>query len=534
MLPKLLVARALVCGLLGLLVVKAIVRRRLVVKRTSLELPLVAFLASAVLSTVLAYNPNVALLGTYTRYDGLLTTLTYFALFWLALQTLDGPGSARSLMRVLVASAYVVALLAVVQSVHDSALAGAFKPAFGTLGNQNVTGSFLAMVCPLAFMELATARSWGARLLGLNALVLIGAALLLTLSRSSWLGVGAAALVLAAMGRGRFERFGLAAGLAAVGAVVLMIGVGTGRVAVEQRLISALYPPAWGPRIHIWQDSVSLISSRPLAGYGPDNFGLVYPRFQTGKWAVDATGFELQIDKAHAELLQVAATQGLIGLAACLLVLIAYVRAFWRGRRSELAVALFAAWTGYEVTLQLNFTALGSAFPFWITAAAAVEVWEADARPLVLKLPAAPRLRVVAVALTAAALAALAAVAVVLPYVADLELLRSVQADFAGRRADAATPAATASALAPFESVYAVEVGNLAFERGDWAGAASAYSTAARLGTYNPRVYRNLALAERNLGRFAAALAAARQAAALDRFDPANQALVDQLDAQNS
>jgi tetratricopeptide (TPR) repeat protein len=76
------------------------------------------------------------------------------------------------------------------------------------------------------------------------------------------------------------------------------------------------------------------------------------------------------------------------------------------------------------------------------------------------------------------------------------------------------------------ESVYATEVGNIAFERGDWTTAREAYGVAASLGTYNPAVYRNLALADRNLGLTDEARAAARRAVELDRFDPANRALL--------
>ncbi len=82
------------------------------------------------------------------------------------------------------------------------------------------------------------------------------------------------------------------------------------------------------------------------------------------------------------------------------------------------------------------------------------------------------------------------------------------------------------------ESVYAVEVANIAFERGDWSSAAEAYGNAARLGTYNPLVYRNLALADRNLGRWSEARVAAQKAVEIDRFDPANRALLAQLEAR--
>jgi Flp pilus assembly protein TadD len=74
-------------------------------------------------------------------------------------------------------------------------------------------------------------------------------------------------------------------------------------------------------------------------------------------------------------------------------------------------------------------------------------------------------------------------------------------------------------------------VANIAFERGDWSAARDAYRDAAELGTYNALVYRNLAIADRNLGRMAEGRAAARKAVELERFDPANRAVLAQFDA---
>jgi Flp pilus assembly protein TadD len=123
---------------------------------------------------------------------------------------------------------------------------------------------------------------------------------------------------------------------------------------------------------------------------------------------------------------------------------------------------------------------------------------------------------------------------IVLPYLADASLLVAVNADYAGRNRDALAPAQQARTLGPRESVYAVEVGNVLFERSDWAGAREAYGEAAALGTYNRFVYRNLALANRNLGRLAEARVAATEAVELDRFDAANQALLAQLTQRQS
>src|SRR5205823_2603084 len=75
----------------------------LVVKRTPLDLPIVAFLASAALSLMFAENQNVALFGSYARYDVLLTMFTFAALFWLSVPWLADQADARMLIRVLLA-----------------------------------------------------------------------------------------------------------------------------------------------------------------------------------------------------------------------------------------------------------------------------------------------------------------------------------------------------------------------------------------------------------------------------------------------
>jgi O-antigen ligase len=525
-LPKLLVARVLVIGLLILYTAKGMSTRTLLFKRTPLDLPLLAFLASAVASTVFAENQNIGVFGTYSRYDGLITIATYAVLFWLSIQAIDGPGDARSVLRVLLASGYLVATIAIVQWVMDSIRLGTPAQAFGTLGQQNVLGAYLAILVPLAYSELIEADGWGGRVLALNGLVVISLALVLTFSRSAWLGTALAAAVLVAGVRHAPSRVGLA-GLAVllVGGLAL-VAVSAQGLRLEQSLLARAMtvfdPSAWGPRPAIWRDSLQLIASRPLLGYGPDNFGLVYPRFQANFLGT------VQVDKAHSEALQVAATQGLVGLAAYLWLLAAFVRSFWLRRHTIRAIPIFAAWVGYQVTLQLNFSALAASLPFWIFAAAAIESWgvSTPAKPWSL---AGARWTATAAAVIPG-LAALAMASTSLSYLADAHLLNAVNSDY-GRKLDLAhAEAQQAQRLGPRESVYAVEVGNLAFERGDWAAARIAYGDAARLGTYNPLVYRNLALADRDLGLRAEGEAAARKAVELDRFDPANQALLAQFE----
>src|SRR5207253_6585623 len=89
-------------------------------------------------------------------------------------------------------------------------------------------------------------------------------------------------------------------------------------------------------RINTWRDTLPLIAGRPILGWGPDTFGLVYPKYQSTYRQGEF------FDKPHQEVLGVAAAQGLVGVAAYIWILISLIRAFWKGRYLRGAVALFA------------------------------------------------------------------------------------------------------------------------------------------------------------------------------------------------
>jgi O-antigen ligase len=384
------------------------------------------------------------------------------------------------------------------------------------LGNANVLGAYLVMLLPLAYQELRSAPLIGWRLLAANVLVTMGLAVVLTASHSAWLAVAMAFAILIA---GRQYP-----ALSRRWQVVFTVGA--------LAILAAAAPFAFGrttdlaQRAGIWADSIHLIAGRPLLGYGPDTFGLAYPGFQSAPWVL---GYP-QIDKAHSEVLQVASTQGLVGVAIWLWILAAFVLAFWRGRTLPAGWPLIAGWAAYQVVLMFNFTALGSAFPFWIFAAAAMVQWDAF-REVRWDLHRARRAAKALGVAGAAGLIALSVPAVVLPYLADVRLQQAVDALRAEHISSAVVLAAAARDFNPQESVYAVEVGNVAFAASDWEAARTAYLDADRLGSFNPRLYRDLAIVDRNLGLPSEALAAARHAVYLDPFDPANQALLAQMEA---
>jgi O-antigen ligase len=395
-LPKLAVLIGLVAALLALRVATWVATGRTGRRRTPLDLPLAAFVLSAALSTVLAVNVGVAVLGASLRYEGLVTIACYALLFWLAADALDAE-SARGVLRALLAAGFVAAMLGIVQSIVGSILVGG-APAetaltFGgslratsTFGNAYGLGGLLAMVLPLAVHELASARSAADRVVAANVVAVVGLGLVPTYSRAAWLGaVLGVALVAgrpaAALIRGRSPA--AVVGVATAASLLCALAVlGIARVAppwagAAAARAASLADPTQGSgatRLHLWSDTLHLVAARPLVGWGPDTFGLVYPRFQTGDWT---PGF--LVDKAHSDLLQVAATQGLIGVAGYVGILAMFGLAWWRGRARTGATALLGAWLAYQVPLQVDFSWLPSAAPAWLLMAAAIAIWREPA-----------------------------------------------------------------------------------------------------------------------------------------------------------
>jgi hypothetical protein len=130
-------------------------------------------------------------------------------------------------------------------------------------------------------------------------------------------------------------------------------------------------------RLHLWQDALHMISARPLTGWGEDATGLAFGRFLSGDWSPGVT-----FDRVHSGPLDLAATQGLLGLATTGLVLVILFRGTWRSRFVGDVGALTAACAGYTVWVLFNFDWAPATGVFWLlagTAWSAVRAVESDA-----------------------------------------------------------------------------------------------------------------------------------------------------------
>jgi O-antigen ligase len=236
----------------------------------------------------------------------------------------------RQIVLAIVVSASIVAMWALLQFVGlDPLQAAGWLPdrayvarmrVHASLGNPNFVGAYLASVLPLAASDVLPRRVqpviWGLILFAIAA----------TTSR----GACVAALVgMAALTAARPSRRSLAALLATLLMASLVAGVGGGGTRSIDDTVHG--------RRYILDVAAPHLVERPLAGFGPGSFGLLYPGWEVEHWTsmgVDANvrRYAAAQRHAHNDYVELLSDLGVPALLCWLSLTIAVVAAGLRGR----------------------------------------------------------------------------------------------------------------------------------------------------------------------------------------------------------
>jgi len=218
---------------------------------------------------------------------------------------------------------------------------------------------------------------------GLAFLVLVAGVLLLTQSRSGWIGAAVGLLALATLwGLSGCRRWMRVLGVAlpllvVVAAVVGVFAVGPARIAAAfdgagggEPIDTAVGEVTMTGRVELWNRALYAIQDFPFTGCGLGAFRSIvhtlYPLFEAGP--------DEDVGHAHNIFLQVALDIGLPGLVAYLALLIIAGTVCWRSARSgdpllrPLALGLAAGLVGLHAYGLTDAIALGSkpAVTFWV------------------------------------------------------------------------------------------------------------------------------------------------------------------------
>jgi O-antigen ligase len=323
--------------------------------------PLILAAAGAIIAFAFSVSWPLSLAGGYTRYESLPVRLAYLGLLAVPVWLLRTELARTCVVVALVLGAAISSAEAIFQWLGSVP----FRPD-GNLGNANLLGALIAIALPLAVAQMFRPGRWTPGWWA--AAAVMGGGLVASTSRSGAVAAlaGCVAVVVFAL-RGRMAVFAGIAGAGVVGAALVVI------------LVSPLRDLNGDPgptRIHLYQDGLRMVAARPLTGWGQDATGLVLGRFLTGDWSPGVT-----FDRLHSGLLDLAATQGLLGVLTLGAVVVVLFRGLWRRRFAGAAPgtkapaigpmsvgSIAAACIAYTVWVLFNFDWAPATGVFWLLA----------------------------------------------------------------------------------------------------------------------------------------------------------------------
>ena len=451
-------------------------RAKAAAKRDPLGAAVTLFLVSAVVSTVASIRVDSSIFGAHGSEAGLKTAFATAVVYFASRSLASDPRHLDRIARAAAVGLAIAVSYALLQLTGLdpfewtwSATLGGLRRVPGTLGHANHLGAWIAITLPLLASLISRGKSRNSRLpwivLGTVSLPILAA----TLSRGAWVACAAGLVTYGLMARGArrgaAKRGGWRLGLAAVAlalaafAAPLFTQLRT-MLVVRLGQITDVTAPSTQSRFQLWRAGIAMAADHPISGVGTDGYLAAFPRYRTPEyWRVEWNGLSA---KAHNELVQVMATQGVLGLLACLLVVFLAGRAVMRASRHRDAAiragAAAAAGTLVAFAIQdlASFTVASTG-----TLAAAVAGWaggSGGAPPQSPGLPARPAARARstrAIGLLAAAIVWI--FLVLLPWLADMTAARAMFSPIASPAR--ALYLGRALSLAPYDGTYATELG---------------------------------------------------------------------------
>lgn len=319
----------LVAIALGAVFLVACLWDRFELQKTGFGFLFLLFYAVAVLSIYQQNNLRASL-------DSLVLFLSYFIVFFLAVNLVKNEARLKASLVVLVISGTLLSLQGIYQYLigfkelqeylgAQPVDAGLLNRVFAIFTSPNVLASLLAMIIPLAFVLLLMTAYPVLRILAALAVVLMAEACLLTASRGGLLALFLAMLILALGFWKRKEPglfflnlayFSVIVGLAHFMLLRLAKWLEAGIVSHQPLEVSGAVA-SLGGRLDLWRGTLELFKSFPLLGSGIGTFAGVYPRFQ---WGAIYSKF------THNTYLQLFAETGVLGG----LVFIVLIFCLWR------------------------------------------------------------------------------------------------------------------------------------------------------------------------------------------------------------
>lgn len=366
---KMLLTYALTTIIVTAWMIKIAVLRSVYIRRTPLDVPILLFLLSQLVSALFSIDPHVSWFGYYSRFNGgMLSVITYVLLFYAFISNIgestDEPHqpaitktSVTTLLMAALVSGLVVSLYGILQRGgidKDLWVQDVQNRVFSTLGQPNWLAAYLAALLPIPLAFALRSRTSTAKLfikptvMWFIVATIFFVTLLFTKSRSGFLGASAAVGIFTVGAIFLSQKKGAVLNILAVPLIIFLllssvIGTSINRIdqfislqQIQQRFSQqknqtatpATEQPTGGSlmefggtesgtiRQYVWQAAITAWRSTQktfFIGTGTETFAFAF--FQHRPVGHNLTSeWDFLYNKAHNEYLNYLATTGILGL----------------------------------------------------------------------------------------------------------------------------------------------------------------------------------------------------------------------------
>jgi putative inorganic carbon (hco3(-)) transporter len=338
--------------------VRMLSEKRLIFKRSMLDLPLVIFLATQLISTIVTIDSRTSFLGYYSRFHGgFASSLSYAVLYWLYVSNMDRERTKKAIY-LLLASATFVSLYAVFQRFgidKEVWVQDVQNRVFSTLGQPNWLAAWIVALIPLtwalaltSYVKYKKSKEQFNKINLISGVILSGLfflTLLYTKSRSGLLAFGVTTLIFWSFTfykyiKSKKEIFNFISAFFIINFLLLLLilAVGTpwtpsiGKI-INKSEIPPIEEKVIGPALEtggtesgeirkiVWKGTLDIFRAYPILGTGVETFAFSYYKYRPVEHNF-VSEWDYLYNKAHNEYLNFAATTGSVGLSAYFILII--------------------------------------------------------------------------------------------------------------------------------------------------------------------------------------------------------------------
>ncbi len=340
----------------SLWIIRMIVEKRIIFKRSKFDYFLLAFLASQVISTVFSLHTRTSWFGYYTRFNGgLLSTITYITLYYAFVSNIKKK-QVGAIYNSLFLSALMVGLYAIPEHFGHSPscylvakktdvscwVQDVQNRVFATFGQPNWLAAFLITIIPLNVDKILKEKKTWSKFYLFLVLIVSVTVLLFTKSRSGLLGlgIGFGFYVLLKIFANQKDRAANLIKIGSIGLIMLVLTAifGTPYTPKIADLFNKNHPtvnvqeskqeiqvggtPSEEIRKIVWSGAIKVWQRYPIFGSGVETFAYSYYLDRPVEHNL-VSEWDFLYNKAHNELLNFLANSGAFGLLTYLSLFVA-------------------------------------------------------------------------------------------------------------------------------------------------------------------------------------------------------------------